>query len=226
MNAVPVERVTRHDTLSYGLLSPVLLISICAFVQIIAGRAMGAWAWVPTMLVFWLVIAALLRNFSRFAAVPRRFGPATGGMIWSILAVAAGLLSLHGFVRHWSLLAEWHLIVAWAVFALVNPWFEESYWRGLIMDATASWGRVANLLYSSVMFAVSHPLIWGIHSLPMRKPEALAALFLVGLVWGLAYQRTGTLRWCVLGHMLANLLGLAVLVLLNLYDPTIRGAVQ
>jgi hypothetical protein len=30
------------------------------------------------------------------------------------------------------------------------------------------------------------------------------------------------LRWCVAGHMLANLLGLAALVLLNLYDPTLR----
>ena len=42
------------------------------------------------------------------------------------------------------------------------------------------------------------------------------------MLWGLAYQRTGTLRWCVVGHMLANLLGLAALVLLNLVDPTVR----
>ena len=119
-------------------------------------------------------------------------------------------------------MSETHLVIAWAGFALLNPWFEESYWRGLIMDATASWGRLASLLYSSALFAASHPLIWGIHSLPMRKIEAVGGLFLVGLLWGLAYQRTGTLRWCVVGHMLANLLGLAALVLLNLFDPTVR----
>jgi membrane protease YdiL (CAAX protease family) len=139
-----------------------------------------------------------------------------------VLAVSAGLLSLHGFLGHWRLLSDGGLIVAWLAFALVNPWFEESYWRGLLIDATAPWGKWPALLYSSIWFALSHPLIWGIHSLPLRKPEAVAALLMVGLIWGLTYQRTGSLRGCVAGHMLANLFGLAALVLLNVYDPTVR----
>ena len=72
------------------------------------------------------------------------------------------------------------------------------------------------------MFAVSHPRIWGLYSIPLRTTEAVGALLFLGLIWGMAYQRTGSLRWCVAGHMLANLLGLAALVLLNIYDPTIR----
>ena len=214
--------VRRHENLIYAVLSPALLIGICAIVQIIVGRFIGVWAWVATMLVFWSVIAVFLRRFSVRISVRSRFRPASGHFIWSVLAVAAGLLSLHGFLRHWPLLTDAQLVIAWAAFALLNPWFEESYWRGLIMDATASWGRLASLLYSSALFAASHPLIWGVHSLPMRKIEAVGALFLVGLLWGPAYQRTGTLRWCVVGHMLANLLGLAALVLLNLVDPTVR----
>jgi hypothetical protein len=217
-----IARIRRSDTLFYAVLSPALLIGGCVTVQVIAGRVLGAWAWVATMLVFWAIIAALLRAFSRRVTVWSRFRPAGGRFIWSVLAVAAGLLSLHGFLQHWSLLAEWHVVLAWVVFALVNPWFEESYWRGLIMDSTASWGKLGSLLYSSTLFAVSHPLIWGVHSLPLRKIEAVVPLFVVGLLWGLAYQRTGTLRWCIVGHMLANLLGLGALVLLNLYDPTIR----
>lgn len=211
-----------HPNRFYALLSPLLLIAICASVQLIAGKLIGAWAWVPTMLCFWAVIAWFTRGFSGYAAALARFKPGSGGVVWPVIAVAAGLLSLHGFLQHWRLLSEPHLIVAWLVFALVNPWFEESYWRGLLMDATASWGKAWSLLYSSVWFAASHPLIWGIHSLPLRKPEAIGALLLVGLLWGLVYQRTGRLRWCVAGHMLANLLGLAALVLLNLYDPTLR----
>lgn len=214
--------IRKHETLFYAILSPVVLIATCAIVQLAAGQVLGVWAWVPTMLVFWLVITAFLRAFSHRASPRSRFRPASGSFIWSLLAVVAGLLSLHGFLRHGSLLTDWHLITAWAVFALVNPWFEESYWRGLIMDSTASWGRALSLLYSSALFAASHPLIWGIHSLPLRKIEAVGALLVVGLIWGLAYQRTGTLRWCVVGHMLANLFGLAALTLLNLYDPTIR----
>lgn len=215
-------QIPRQESLFYGVFSPILLIGVCAGVQVAAGKLLGVWAWVPTMIVFWLIIAALLRGYSRHVSVVSRFRPASGSFIWSVLAVAAGLLSLHGFLRHWSLLAEWHLILAWAIFSLVNPWFEESYWRGLLLDSTASWGRLPSLLYSAVLFAISHPLIWGVHSLPLRKVESLGALCMVGLIWGLAYQRTHTLRWCVVGHMLANLFGLAALVLLNLYDPTVR----
>ena len=206
-------------------LSPLALVAICASIQVLAGRLLGTWAWVPTMLGFWLVIGFLLHRYP--GTRPReRFRRASGSMFWSVLAILAGLLSLHGFLAHWTLLADAGVVVAWLVFALVNSWFEESYWRGLLIDSTASWGKFASLLYSSLWFAASHPLIWGIHSLPLRKPEAVGALLFVGLAWGLAYQRTGSLRWCVAGHMLANLFGLAALVLLNLYDPTIRPGTQ
>ncbi|MEO5566015.1 MAG: CPBP family glutamic-type intramembrane protease [Luteimonas sp.] len=211
-----------HPDRFYALLSPLLLVAICAAVQLIAGKLIGAWAWVPTMFCFWALIAWFTRGFSGYAVALARFKQGPGGVAWPVIAVAAGLLSLHGFLQHWTLLSEPHLVLAWLVFALVNPWFEESYWRGLLMDATASWGKAWSLLYSTAWFAASHPLIWGIHSLPLRKPEAIGALLLVGLLWGLVYQRTGRLRWCVAGHMLANLLGLAALVLLNLYDPTLR----
>lgn len=210
------------NKLHYALLSPVLLVAVCALMQVLAGQVIGVWAWVPTMLCFWFMIAWLLRKFSGLAAALDRFRPATGAFFWSALAVLAGLLSLHGFLNHWTLLTSPTLIIAWLAFALINPWFEESYWRGLLMDASASWGTLASLLYSSVWFAASHPLIWGIHSVPLRKIEAVGALFFVGLIWGLAYQRTRSLRWCVAGHLLANLFGLAALVLLNLYDPTVR----
>lgn len=200
--------------------SPLALVAICASIQFIAGHYVGIWAWVPTMLGFWLVIAFLLHKYPH--SPRQRFQRASGSFFWSVLAVLAGLLSLHGFLGRWSLLVDTRLIAAWLVFALVNPWFEESYWRGLLIDSTASWGKLASLLYSSAWFALSHPLIWGIYSLPLRKPEAVGALLFVGLIWGLAYQRTGSLCWCVAGHMLADLLGLAALVLLNMYDPTVR----
>lgn len=202
-------------------LSPVALTALCAFVQFVTGSLWGAWAWVPTAVVFWGGIALIVHLFP--GSPPReRFRKPTGAFAWSVLAVLAGLFSIHGFLRHWGTLNSPQLVTAWLVFALVNPWFEESYWRGLLIDSTASWGKLASLSYSALWFAASHPLIWGVHSLPLRKPEAVGALLLVGLIWGLVYQRSMSLRWCVAGHMLANLFGLAPLVLLNLYDPTIR----
>jgi hypothetical protein len=156
-----ISSLTRKARLLYALLSPVLLVAVCAIVQILAGRLIGVWAWVPTIFCFWAVIALFTRQFSGYPAALDRFRKASGSVVWSAIAILAGLLSLHGFIRHWALLSSLHLIVVWLAFALINPWFEESYWRGLLMDATASWGKLLSLLYSSVWFAASHPLIWG-----------------------------------------------------------------
>jgi membrane protease YdiL (CAAX protease family) len=52
-----------------------------------------------------------------------------------------------------------------------------------------------------------------------RHPAVWVGLSLVGGVWGLAYSRTGSLRWTIVGHACANLLGLSVPVLLNLHVP-------
>ncbi len=117
---------SRANRLLYAL-SPLLLVAVCAAIQLIAGRYIGAWAWVPTMLGFWLVIACQLHRYSVHTPPRRRFKRASGSPFWSVLAVLAGLLSLQGFLSHWTLLADTRLIVAWLVFALVNPWFAESY---------------------------------------------------------------------------------------------------
>jgi membrane protease YdiL (CAAX protease family) len=205
-----------------AILSPFALIGACHGLQHLAGGALGVWAWVPTLLFFWGAIAALTVACVGRAGVRRWWQPARGGRAWTALAILMGLLSLPQFLRHASVLETPHVAVLWLVFAAVNPWFEEGYWRGLLLDATAGWNGVLSALYASSLFAVSHPLVWGVHSLPQRHPEVLPVLLVVGLVWSTAYKRTGSLRGSVVGHACANLLGLAVPVLLNLHDPVAR----
>lgn len=207
-------------TSKWFALSPFAVIAICGAIQLIGARYFGPWAWAPTMVAFWALAGFIVHKFPMGAA--RRFRRPNGPLWVSALAVAVGLLSLHGFLGNWHLLAEPTLLCVWMVFAMLNPWIEESYWRGVLMDATTSWGRLPSILYSTFWFALSHPLVWGITSIPLRKVESFLALCFVGMIWGFAYQKTKSLQWNVAGHMLANLLGLAPLVLLNLVDPTVR----
>jgi hypothetical protein len=60
--------MSQTDTRSrlFFALSPLALVAICAAIQFIAGRYVGVWAWVPTMLGFWLVIALLLHFVDSF----------------------------------------------------------------------------------------------------------------------------------------------------------------
>ncbi len=199
------------------LLSPVAVIGIGRIVEHVAGRILGPWAWLPTLLVFWATIGTLVA-WGRSRPVKEWFGQPSGGAVWSTLAVVVGLVSVREFISGWRVLESPHVAALWLAFGLVNPWFEEAYWRGLLIDASKGW-RGLGVLYSAVAFGLSHPLIWGVNCAALCHPAVVMALGFVGIVWGLAYWRTGSLRWTIVGHGFANLLGLSVPVMLNLYVP-------
>src|SRR5687767_15510658 len=100
-----------------------------------ASGTLGAWAWVPTMLVFWGMIAALVR-YAGAADAPGRWFKRPERSVWCGLSVAAGFLSLPVFLEHWRVLGRADVLVLWLLFAFVNPLFEEAYWRGFLLDAT------------------------------------------------------------------------------------------
>jgi membrane protease YdiL (CAAX protease family) len=215
-------RSSTSPQLRFAPLSPLALIAVCAGVQFALGSTLGVWTWLPTIFVFWSLIALAVRSLAGPGAVRRWLQPAQGASGWRLLGVGVGLLSLHGFLSHWRILEDPAIIGLWIAFGLINPWFEEAYWRGLLMDATASWGAPLSIGYSAAWFALSHPLIWGVHATAMRQWPVILALLMVGALWGVVYRRSRSLRWTIAGHMLANLLGMAVPVLLNLYDPAAR----
>jgi uncharacterized protein len=200
-------------------LSPIPLIALCRAAQYLAGPRWGAWSWLPTMLLFWAAIAALVLWAGGPASVERWLQPARGAWGWLLLAIALGLISLPGFLKHWEVLEAPAILALWLAFALLNPWFEEGYWRGLLLDATERWGGVLSVTYSAIWFALSHPLIWGVHSVALRHWVILPVLTLMGALWAVAYRRSGSLRWTIAGHMCANAFGLSVPVLLNLHLP-------
>jgi len=205
-----------------AVLSPVLLVAACMSMQFAAGAIVGVWAWVPTILLFWSGIAIAVLLFGGRPVLSRWLQPAQGSLWWCVPAAAVGLLSLSGFLTHWQLIGDPLIFVSWLAFGLINPWFEEAYWRGMLIDATASWGGVPSVAYSAAWFALSHPLIWGVHSMAMRRWPVIFALLFVGVIWAVVYRRSKSLRWTVAGHMLANLLGMSVPVLLNMYDPSVH----
>ena len=202
--------------------SPLLLLAVCIPAQYVSGPLLGRWAWVPTMLLFWATITAIIIWLKGRSAFRDWLQPSQASVLWPVLAVIAGLFSLPGFILHWQLILEPAVFIAWLSFGLINPWFEEAYWRGLLIDSTKAWGGILSVIYSSVWFALSHPLIWGIHTRIMCEWPVIIGLLFVGLIWGTVYYRSRSIRWTIIGHMLANLLGMAAVILLNLYDPLAR----
>jgi CAAX protease family protein len=212
--------MTERGRRLFAVLSPILLIAVGRVVQQVVGRVLGVWAWVPTMLFYWASIAGVIVWVGGVASIARWLRPARGPWAWRLLAVTVGLLSLPGFVKHSDVVRPPAMLFLSLTFAVVNPWFEEGYWRGVLLDTTARWGGLLSVSYSAIGFAVSHPLIWGVHSVALRQWAILPVLAAVGAAWAVAYRRSGSLRWPVAGHMCADLFGLSVPVLLNLHVPS------
>jgi uncharacterized protein len=203
----------------FAALSPLVLVALGHTTQRLVGPALGPWSWLPAMLVFWGTIACVVAATAGPAAVRRWLAPPQRGALWSAVAVGVGLLSLPELLGHAGILRTPAVLVAWLAFALVNPFFEECYWRGLLQDATARLGAFASVSYASLAFAISHPLIWGVNAAGLRSWLVVPPLAIVGAVWAVAYRRTGSLRGSIVGHACANLCGLAAPVLMNLHVP-------
>lgn len=98
-----------------------------------------------------------------------------------------------------------------AVICAVNPFMEEIYWRGLA--SRISDVPVVSFLFSTLGFAASHPLIFGVNSPGVRGWVGFAGTCLVGSAFWICYRRTNTLRGCVAAHFLIDVSGMAVFIL-------------
>ncbi|MBD3903325.1 CPBP family intramembrane metalloprotease [Chryseobacterium sp. C-2] len=107
----------------------------------------------------------------------------------------------------------------WILIALINPWMEEFYWRGLLTDHTKKWNGLFSILFSSILFSLNH-LVFGIHSELFRGYEVLLSTFVMGMVWAITYKKTNSLRWVILSHFLVDFLNLSVPSFLDLYKAT------
>jgi len=201
------------------LLSPLGIIALGHLTARLAGIALGVWAWIPLVVVLWITWALLIAWGGGKKAIGLWLRRPQGAWGWPILAVAVGLIPLPIFLWNWQLLSPVWVWLPWLAFALINPWLEEGYWRGLLLDAAAKWPGWLSILYTSVVFAISHPLMWGVHSIANRTLEVFISTFIMGLAWGIIYRKTRSLRWAIFSHFLVDVFNLSVAVFLNLFIP-------
>jgi membrane protease YdiL (CAAX protease family) len=97
-------------------------------------------------------------------------------------------------------------VVLWFGLGAVNPWIEEPYWRGLLIDAASGWPAWLAGLYSAACFGASHPLLFGWQGDTLNGIAGFLGTLLAGLIWGITYQQTRSLRLPLLGHLLQQML--------------------
>jgi uncharacterized protein len=200
------------------VLSPIVVIGVGHLVARTGGASLGVKVWMPLALVFWASVSL----FTRLVPVEEQrqwLGPSHGSGRWRWLALAMAATVLPMFLMNWRLIATPTHFVPWLVFGLANPWFEERYWRGALLHATNTWPTALRIGYTAAAFALSHPLMFGVHSIGVRSPAVLISTFIMGAAWALVAVRTRSLRWCMLAHVLVDLFSLSVVVFENVWVP-------
>lgn len=188
-------------------------------VAVVAGQYIGKWVFVPIILIEWVMFLFFIIVYGGAESLKRWLKTAKGGWGWIIVTLLIGITPLPIFLKYHELLSSWQLILPWIMLAIINPWLEEFYWRGLLMDYSKKWGATLSVAFSSLTFSFNHA-IFGINTELFRGYEVLISTLLMGLVWGITYKRSDSLRWVIFAHFLADFLNLSSVSFLDLFKPS------
>ena len=197
--------------------SPVILIAACHLFAVFMYKIMGQWVFVPAFIVYWGLSALIVAKFGGFAYIQNLFRRPAGKTGWLILSIVVGFIPFSIFLDSFSLFTV-PLALLSILFAILNPFFEELYWRGFVLDYTFR-SKWLSSIYSGILFILSHLCIWGVFSYGNRNYFTIISLAIMSTVWTLVRIKTKSLWWCIASHFLVDIFNLLVLVMLNVYIP-------
>lgn len=214
-----MEQLSSKNRKRLILLSPLAIIGLGYLIVNSTMDLFGIWIWIPMTLIVWGMFGFMIGWGGGKEAITRWLQASQGAWGWSVLAVVVGLIPLSVFIQGWNLFPSIWIVLAWLLFALINPFLEEGYWRGLLLDNTNNWPGWLGVLYSTFFFAINHPITIGVYSIANRHPAVLISTFIMGLAWAVVYRKTHSLRWTIFAHMLTDILNLSILAFLNIVVP-------
>ncbi|RYE21561.1 MAG: CPBP family intramembrane metalloprotease [Sphingobacteriaceae bacterium] len=102
------------------------------------------------------------------------------------------------------------------VFALINPFFEETFWRGLFNNLPIA--PIKRQVLSGFLFSFSHYFLWGSYWLsnPRILIPTCVTTFIMGWCWMWFYQKDGRLIYPILSHIVVDMFNLSIAVFLGM----------
>jgi len=198
------------------ILSPFLIIGVNFGIAYFFGQLIGKWAFIPMISIGWILWLLFILKFGGTGSIKKWVSKPSKMKWWALLAVLVGLVPLPLFIFHSNTLSDWTIWLPWITLALINPWIEEFYWRGLLLDFTNNWSNWTSVLYSSFLFAINHAA-FGINSELNSGFEIVLSTLIMGIVWGFVYKKTRSLRWTIFAHFLVDFFGLSAPAFLDLW---------
>jgi uncharacterized protein len=168
-----------------------------------------AWVYVTGFYAVWLIFSIIA--LVKVQHLKKMFSPSKYWQ-WNLLFIPVIVLVIvFIFIPNIQLFKWDYWLLLNIIICLVNPFIEEVYWRGLISKLSDV--PLNSFLISSLGFAASHTLLFGVNSPGVAGLVGFAGGFLIGALFWLCYFKTKSLRGCVLNHFLVDVAGMAVFIL-------------
>ncbi len=179
----------------------------------------GEWAFIPVAIVYWGLIG--LTTKLKFKQIGELFIKPKVSSKVNAMAYIPCLLCMVAFIWGIQVISlKPLLIMLTIIFVVINPIMEEAYWRKYLMDHL-EWRNTLKVIFTTTLFALSHPLMWGVFSVTIRSTVMTIPLIVMGIVWSIVYIKTKTIKHCIIAHGLVDLMSLSIWVFLNLYIPPV-----
>jgi membrane protease YdiL (CAAX protease family) len=198
------------------LASPFLIIAINFMIAFLFGIIIGKWAFIPIMLTEWSLFLYFIFRYTEKKTRKKWLKKPNASFGWNILALFIGLLPLPLFLMHYETLKIWQVWLPWILLALINPWIEEFYWRGLLLEYTKNWSNWTAIFYTSFVFALNHA-VFGVNSELNSGFTIIISTFIMGIIWGFVFKKTNSLIWIIIAHFLVDFFNLSASSFLDLY---------
>lgn len=214
--------ITKNSNSKFWLLftSPFLIILLGFLTASFFNNIIGGWAWVPLAIVYWSLLGLSIWNFKENKKLSDWLKKSKKAPFWITITMLVGMFPLTILMMSYHLFDSIWLIILWLLFAIINPWFEEYYWRGVLLDGILTkFPKWFSILYTTILFVISHPLMWGVFSYASKSYHLYIYLSVAGIVWAITYLKTRSLRYIVLSHFIVDIGNLTVLTFLNIYLP-------
>lgn len=172
-------------------------------------------SWIPSFLCYYLVIYLSYRWAVKKELIPPFVAkltfkpiPTFWVLFWGV--VIPGLLPLPVFIESSDKVPNVFFLYI-TIFALINPWFEEIFWRHTLSHLPLSKWKI--ILISASFFAFSHYWFWHnwFGSWLITVPTMIST-FLMGVFWMRFYLKEKKLIYPIISHMVVDFLNLSVAV--------------
>lgn len=197
------------------VLSPILVLIITKIiVEICSKNFEPQLSWLPSFIGYYLTILFIFFIVKRFNLVSLKdifnfsFTPIPKAS-WILAGVIfPALIPLNVFLLKISLV-PFEYVIYILIFSVINPVFEESFWRGLL--AHIPFNRVFIILYSAILFGFSHYLFWHFwFNIPIVTVVTVISTTVMGIMWMWFYQKNRNIIYLIISHFFVDVFNLSV----------------